>query len=451
MTGGSIGGAVGTGAGLLLAPETGGASLAIPAAMGALGGGIGSAVSGGGNPWSSALMGGLSGLLGGALGGGQDLAGLGGADSSSAIDAGLTGGTGASSTASGANALGDTGANPSIMANPNYASPSFTGASGDASSGLNYAAGAPTSSIAASSPMADTPNWLQRNILPSWAGGTPSSGNASGVQSAANNVTGQGAKGAASSGLSQYLMPAGLGLAGLNALGIFGGQGSNPVNTTPINNATTGINTPLPQYNYNSVSTPYTGNWYTYGQRPQTPQISNSVMPAAQGGLVQGYATGGSVHRTQQLQIPMSKMPIRKYAVGGMSGQPPMAAPQPMQVPPPGMPQQKPNPLVNAAAFQKGHQLGQMLRTHIKGQGMTPHGMVNGPGKGQDDVVPAKLSKDEYVLSADIPSFLGDGSSSAGAKVLDQFVSNIRKHKTSHGKGFPPKAHSPLSYISKRG
>lgn len=58
---------------------------------------------------------------------------------------------------------------------------------------------------------------------------------------------------------------------------------------------------------------------------------------------------------------------------------------------------------------------------------------------GQDDVVPAKLAHGEYVIPADIVSGLGDGYSDAGAKKLDQMVSNVRKQKST--KGFPPRAH----------
>jgi len=39
----------------------------------------------------------------------------------------------------------------------------------------------------------------------------------------------------------------------------------------------------------------------------------------------------------------------------------------------------------------------------------------------------ALLSSDEYVVPADVVSMLGNGSSTAGAKALDQFNSLIRK------------------------
>lgn len=64
-------------------------------------------------------------------------------------------------------------------------------------------------------------------------------------------------------------------------------------------------------------------------------------------------------------------------------------------------------------------------------------GMVPGQGTGMSDSVPfsiegqqpALLSRDEYVLPADVVSQLGDGSSGAGAEMLDNFVSSVRQNK----------------------
>ena len=67
-------------------------------------------------------------------------------------------------------------------------------------------------------------------------------------------------------------------------------------------------------------------------------------------------------------------------------------------------------------------------------------GMVPGQGSGMSDSVPfsiegqqpALLSRDEYVLPADVVSQLGDGSSGAGADMLDSFVSQVRHQKYGH-------------------
>ena len=39
----------------------------------------------------------------------------------------------------------------------------------------------------------------------------------------------------------------------------------------------------------------------------------------------------------------------------------------------------------------------------------------------------AKLSADEYVMPADLVAMLGNGSSDAGAKILDEFREEIRR------------------------
>lgn len=74
---------------------------------------------------------------------------------------------------------------------------------------------------------------------------------------------------------------------------------------------------------------------------------------------------------------------------------------------------------------------------------------VRGPGTGRSDSIDAKLSDGEYVLTAEDVAMLGDGSSDAGAKRLDQFRANLRKHKggpLSKGK-ISPNAKSPMAYL----
>jgi hypothetical protein len=54
---------------------------------------------------------------------------------------------------------------------------------------------------------------------------------------------------------------------------------------------------------------------------------------------------------------------------------------------------------------------------------------VAGPGDGRSDDIPAQLSDGEYVFDAETVALLGNGSTKAGAKRLDDFRVNIRKHK----------------------
>ena len=73
---------------------------------------------------------------------------------------------------------------------------------------------------------------------------------------------------------------------------------------------------------------------------------------------------------------------------------------------------------------------------------------VGGPGTGQSDDIPTMLSDGEYVIDADTVAALGDGSSKAGASVLDKFRQQIRQHKRSAPTNdIPPKAKSPMEYM----
>lgn len=79
--------------------------------------------------------------------------------------------------------------------------------------------------------------------------------------------------------------------------------------------------------------------------------------------------------------------------------------------------------------------------------GATGH-YVKGRGDGQSDEIPAMLANGEYVFDADTVAQLGNGSSDAGAKVLDKMREALRHHKRSAPvDSIPPKAKSPLEYI----
>ena len=74
---------------------------------------------------------------------------------------------------------------------------------------------------------------------------------------------------------------------------------------------------------------------------------------------------------------------------------------------------------------------------------------VKGAGDGQADKIPAMLSDGEYVMDAETVSALGNGSSEAGAKKLDEFRMNLRKHKRSAPIGkIPPKTKDLSKYMS---
>ena len=76
-------------------------------------------------------------------------------------------------------------------------------------------------------------------------------------------------------------------------------------------------------------------------------------------------------------------------------------------------------------------------------------GNVIPSGPAPSDSIEAKLSDGEYVLTAEDVALLGDGSSEAGARRLDQFRRNLRKHKggaLARGK-ISPNAKAPMSYL----
>jgi hypothetical protein len=75
---------------------------------------------------------------------------------------------------------------------------------------------------------------------------------------------------------------------------------------------------------------------------------------------------------------------------------------------------------------------------------------VKGAGTGRSDEIPALLSDGEYVIDAETVAMLGDGSSKAGAKRLDDFRVKVRQHKGRNlAKGrFSDNAKRPENYLS---
>ena len=57
--------------------------------------------------------------------------------------------------------------------------------------------------------------------------------------------------------------------------------------------------------------------------------------------------------------------------------------------------------------------------------------LIQGPGGGQDDEIPALVPADSYIIDASTTSMLGDGTTQRGAEVLRKFEKMIGKRKTS--------------------
>jgi len=102
-------------------------------------------------------------------------------------------------------------------------------------------------------------------------------------------------------------------------------------------------------------------------------------------------------------------------------------------------------------------QAGGLISAYQMGGPPSPYfeGMVKGRGDGMSDSIPftiegtqpAILSRDEYVLPADIVSMMGNGSSDAGAEKIDTFINDFRVQKYGRGEQ-PPETRRGLSGVA---
>lgn len=82
------------------------------------------------------------------------------------------------------------------------------------------------------------------------------------------------------------------------------------------------------------------------------------------------------------------------------------------------------------------------------------HGrFLKGPGDGMSDSIPASidgtdpaaLATGEFVIPADVVSFLGNGDNDAGAKVLQEMLTKVRQAKT--GRSRQPPQIDPAKFM----
>jgi hypothetical protein len=108
------------------------------------------------------------------------------------------------------------------------------------------------------------------------------------------------------------------------------------------------------------------------------------------------------------------------------------------------------SPLVSGRRYAKG---GDVEGIDVDDNNPTFHSqgalsLVQGPGGGQDDLIPARLGRGEYVFDADAVASLGDGSNERGAELLDKWREELRKHKRSAPPSkIPPKSKAPAAYM----
>ena len=143
-----------------------------------------------------------------------------------------------------------------------------------------------------------------------------------------------------------------------------------------------------------------------------------------QGGLVRGFAIGGGPLQQQQPQ----QDPIVQGAIAAIMGQHP-----------------EPQAAIQAFIQVYGPQAFAALRAKIIAAGTADQrqmsglaSLVNGAGDGLSDSVPANiegqepvaLSDGEVVVPADVVSGLGNGSSDAGARAIDNMNTRVRQQRT---------------------
>jgi len=272
----------------------------------------------------------------------------------------------------------------------------------------------------------------------------------------------------------------------LTATSLLGGPGA-PSNQAPATRGSTqdkNFNKSLDLYEYMRDKTNYAGDLAKYGQIGQgtpgehqffqntrfvpIPIPGQTPTPAKMGGLIQmkHYAQGGQVQgmqdpRRAQLMAAMAQQrPAGQGGPLGMAqGRPPMTQGgmmpgRPMQPQNaqgmqqqarPQAPQRSRDPKM--AYYQYGNPPAQAKA--MGGLSQVQSMRIGGGADGRSDDVNAVLSDGEYVMDAETVAMLGNGSSKAGAKKLDDMRSKLRQHKGKNlasGK-ISPDAKSPLAYL----
>lgn len=268
---------------------------------------------------------------------------------------------------------------------------------------------------------------------------------------------------------------------GVLAATTLGGGPKVPPGATPKPGSTQDKNftKSLDLYEYMRDRANYGGDINKYGQVGQggehqffqntrfvpIPIPGQTPTPAKMGGLIhmKHYAQGGQAQAMQadprraQMMAAMAQqhpagqgMPQGRPSMpqgGMMPGRPmvPQNGPLAQQGRPQQAPQRPRDP--RTAYYQYGNPPPQ---AKAMGGLSSVHSMrIGGGADGRSDDVPAVLSDGEYVMDAETVAMLGNGSSKAGAKKLDDMRAKLRQHKgkaLASGK-ISPNAKSPLGYL----
>lgn len=372
---------------------------------------------------NAAITGGLS-FAGGSLLGGAGAGGAGGTAASGA--SGATGGLGAAGAGATGSALGSAAGDIVVNGIRSAIPGALGGAAGAAAGGAATGAlggggtGTPQSVeeilVEANKPLANPSGVLDAATLASL--GIPASVS--------------GGKPMTLSDAANYLKLASLGVGVVgNMFGGGGGGGSQGTMPGPIGTTAPIFGAKLPTtstvFGNNGAPTarnigPY--DWKTYGRRPELSFFSNVPQRFAKGGLVEKLSTlpsdryegrfpvrgpagglrrvKGPEDRVKELRVFRDKI-LREKAEG----------------------RNEDGADLDATIQNVEHEIARLSR-----DGFTKGGFaVQGAGTGRSDSIPTELSDGEYVIDAETVALLGDGSSRAGAKALDELRVNVRKHK----------------------
>jgi len=201
------------------------------------------------------------------------------------------------------------------------------------------------------------------------------------------------------------------------------------------------------------------------------PHLQRRIAGMARGGILpMPRETRTIMPSSHTLGFPGSGMPhiahMKGFASGGIMGVPTPPVPPSSQAPQidPDVAQgvmeeakaamlgegKNPEDALNRFSQLFGPQALQQLAQSVRGVG----GAVQGAGGGQDDLVPGtidgtqpvQLANDEHVLSADVVSGIGGGSSEHGHQLLKEMAARVRSARTKNGSKMPPNI-NPSQYM----
>lgn len=253
-------------------------------------------------------------------------------------------------------------------------------------------------------------------------------------------------------------LTAGGAIAGAGALGLFdtpGEQGPPDFSA----GLPPGFNDPLPNLSFDREQMPIQ-DYYSYGRGEDAGEamfFGNNVIPemgGPQAGVSPGGpgGPGGPGQQPIRLKGVWEKMRIPKLQEQGWTYDESSETMYPPGTFGPGG--TGPMPSAHGGyvdAYDHGgyaeYKLGGLVRKYQSG------GHVRGPGTGRSDEIPAVLSDGEYVIDSESVALLGDGSTDAGARRLDEMRSKLRKHKAKKlaKGGFSDEARDPMEYMAKGG